>query len=325
MSVYFIPALISLIFKLLILLYIIRGGKVSTVFLCLIVSFGILNIIELVGYLNASTSQSFELVLRFYYSVIVLAIMFMLLYSLKVAKLEYTAVITSLAVVATGIVGLIFSTDMIIAGQYSIGYSISAELGNQYWIFAVFLFSSLIASIGVCVYGINTAKKHLDSVRCIYTLIALCPVLLVFFLSTVFKLTQVNVNATGFLAMATTLFLAIVLVTESKHKLSDIRRFLPMSPERKTTNRLMDLLDDYVHNENRPNAYRELQEKIEREVVSYSLKRCDNNVSIATKMMGLKNRSSLYSLIQRLDINLQELKVQNDPSSIVKSTSSKEH
>ena len=117
--------------------------------------------------------------------------------------------------------------------------------------------------------------------------------------------------------MATTLFLAIVLVTESKHKLSDIRRFLPMSPERKTTNRLMDLLDDYVHNENRPNAYRELQEKIEREIVSYSLKRCDNNVSIATKMMGLKNRSSLYSLIQRLDINLQELKLQNDPSSIV--------
>ena len=61
------------------------------------------------------------------------------------------------------------------------------------------------------------------------------------------------------LPIATTLFLFIVLKTESKHQLSDIKRLLPMSLERKTADNFLSMLDTYVKNNNVENVYKDLQ------------------------------------------------------------------
>jgi len=84
--------------------------------------------------------------------------------------------------------------------------------------------------------------------------------------------TNLNVNAAGILPVATALFLAILLKGESKHKLSDIRRFLPFSPERKITGDIMELVDAYVKADNQANAYKDLHSGIEREIIFYTLK-----------------------------------------------------
>ena len=55
-------------------------------------------------------------------------------------------------------------------------------------------------------------------------------------------------------------------------------------------------------------VYKELQAGIEKEIINYSLEKCNNNVSATSKMMGLKNRSTLCSMMNRLGIDLGELK-----------------
>jgi len=104
------------------------------------------------------------------------------------------------------------------------------------------------------------------------------------------------------------LFLIIVLKTESKHKLSDIKRFLPMSLENQTANIFLEQLDFYVQNSKQENIYKSLHQNIEKEIISYSLMKCNHNVANTAKMMGIRNRSSLYAMIDRLNINLKDLK-----------------
>lgn len=310
MSIYFAPALISLLFKLIVLGYVLKGARVSIVFLSLIVVFALHNAIEISGYLYFENTDVDGTFLRLYYVATAYAILYMFLHGLAVSKLGSTRSTSILVAIATTLsAGLLF-TDFIIAGQYSIGYSVSAVKGSFYWLFASYLLITLTCNVCVTFYGYRNAKSQMDSVRCFHSLLALAPIMLVFFLAIIFKITNVGINATGLVPLATALFLAIVLNTESKHKLSDLRRVMPLSTERETTNNLMDLLDDYIQNSNQDNVYKKLHEGIEKEIILYSLKKCDNNISVTAKMMGLKNRSTLYSMMNRLDINLNELKKQ---------------
>ena len=75
----------------------------------------------------------------------------------------------------------------------------------------------------------------------------------------------------------------------------------------------MDLLDTYIQNSslsNQSNVYKDLQAGIEKEIILYSLKTCEGNITNTAKMMGLKNRSTLYSMMNRLEMNLNEVKQQ---------------
>ncbi len=308
MSIYFAPALLSLLFKLFVLAYVLRGGRVSTVFLSLIVVFALHNLIEILGYFYFESTDIGSTFLRLYYVATSYVILYMFLHGLSVSKLESKTSTSILIALATALAGVVLFSDLVIAGQYSIGYSVSAVKGSLYWVFASYILLLLISNVCVTFYGYRNAKSQIDSVRCFHSLLALAPVMLVFFLAIIFKITDVGINATGLVPLATAMFLGIVLNTESKHKLSDLRRVMPLSLERVTTNNLMDLLDSYIQNSNQDNVYKNLHEGIEKEIILYSLKKCDNNISATAKMMGLKNRSTLYSMMNRLEIDLNELK-----------------
>jgi len=310
MSIYFVPALAALLFKLFVLAYVLRGGKVSVVFLSLIIVFAAHNAIEIVGYFQFISGQVSDVFIRLYYVATAFAILYMLLHGLAVSRLESVIIMSTLIAVATVVSALTLFSDLLITGQYSIGYTISATKGHYYWLFATYMLIFLSCNFAVLIYGHSAAKSRLDSVRCVHSLLALTPIMLVFTLAVIFKVADVAINATGLVPIATAIFLAIVLKTESKHRLSDLTRLMPMSMERQTSNQFMDLLDGYINNSNQDNAYKTLQAGIEREIIMYSLKKCDNNVSHTTKMMGLKNRSTLYSMMNRLDIDMQELKQQ---------------
>ena len=84
-----------------------------------------------------------------------------------------------------------------------------------------------------------------------------------------------------------------------------------MSLERKTADNFLNMLDEYVQNSNQENVYKNLQASIEREIICYSLKKSNNNITHTANMMGLKNRSTLYSMLNRHGIDIQELKAQD--------------
>ncbi len=312
MSIYFIPALVALLVKLFVLAYVLKGGKVSIVFLSLIVVFAAHNAIEVFGYISFSNnSDNVGVFFQLYYVATAYVIMYIMLHSLAITKLEHTFSTGILITLTTALSGLMLFSNSVIAGQYSIGYSMTAVKGTYYWLFASHLLIILIASLAVLVYGYRKATSHIDSVRCLHSLFALAPIILVFVVAVIFKIADIGINATGLVPIATTLFLGIVLKTEATHKLSDLRRLMPLSLERETTNNLMDLLDNYMQNSNKENVYKELQDGIERQIISYSLQKCDNNVSKTTRMMGLKNRSTFYSMVKRLEIDLNEAKLKN--------------
>lgn len=308
MSIFFAPALISLLFKLFVLAYVLRGGKVSVVFLSLITVFAIHNAIEILGYLQFANGEAVSAFFRMYYVATVFVVLYILLHGISVSKIENTLTTTVLISVATLLSGLILFTDLVIAGHYSIGYSMTAIKGSFYWLFASYILILLISNFGVIFYGHRNAESRLDSVRCMHSLYALTPIMLVFLLAIILKIVDIGINATGLAPIATALFLGIILKTESKHKLSDLRRLMPLSLERETTNNFMDLLDGYLKNSSESNVYKNLQAGIEKEIIHYSLQKCDNNVTQTAKMMGLKNRSTLYSMMSRLEIDVSELK-----------------
>jgi DNA-binding protein Fis len=311
MSIYFAPALAALIFKLLILAYVLRGGRVSIVFLSLIIIFALHNAIEIFGYFNVQRGDSANVYFLLYYVATVYVILYMLLHGLSVSKLENKMAVTAFVALSTCLSGLILFTDLIIGGQYSIGYSVTAIKGPYYWGFAAYILITLSSGFFATLLGYKNATSQIDSIRCLHSMLALAPMTLVCAIAMIFKMTDVGVNATGLIPIATTLFLVIVLKTESKHKLSDLRRVMPLSPERQTSNNFMDLLDSYIQSGHRSNVYKELQAGIEREIIMYSIKKCDGNITKTAEMMGLKNRSTLYSMMIRLDMNWEELKQQN--------------
>jgi len=305
MSIYFAPALISLLFKLFVLAYVLRGGKVSVIFLSLIVVFAIHNAIEFVGHFYLQNDESIETLFRLYYVATIYVVLYILLHSLTISKLDNNILVYSFVAISTGLASLVLFTDQVIAGLYSIGYTVSATKGGHFWTFATYILITLSGSLYASIHGYRRAESQMDSVRSLHSLMALAPLILVCALAMAFKILNIGVNATGLIPIATAIFLMIILKTESKHKLSDLRRLMPLSPERATTNNLMDLLDNYIKNSGQHNVYKELQEGIEKEIILYSIDKCEGNISNTTKMMGLKNRSTLYSMLNRLEIDVR--------------------
>jgi DNA-binding protein Fis len=308
MSLYFMPALASLLFKLFVLLTAARGGKVSLLLLSLIFVFAFHNAIELGGYIQFLNGHSLEAFFRPYYVATIYLLMYMLLHGLAISRLENIYTTISLVSSATILSVLVLFTDIIVAGQYSIGYSVAAVKGPYYGLFMVFLLATLFANIAALLYRYRSASSPLESIRCLYSLFALSPVILVALLVITLKINGIDFNAAILGPVATALFLVIVIKGESKHKLSDVRRLLPFSPERTVANNLMTLVDGYVHNGHQTDAYKNLHIGIEKEIIFYTLNKCNNNITQTTEMMGLKNRSTLYSMMSRLGIDLQGLK-----------------
>jgi len=270
-SMYLLPALVSLLLKLFVLSIVIRGGKVSVLFLSLICVFALHNGIELVGYVQHLNNETIDIYFRLYYVATIYLLMYILLHGLTSSRFENVFITTAVVTVATSLSLFVLFSDIIIAGQYSIGYSATAILGPYYSAFKLYVLASLLLSSAALIYRYKSSASQLESTRSLYSLFALSPVILACFLAMLFRILEMDINGAGMLPIATTLFLIIVLKGESKHRLSDIRRFLPLSPERAISANVMELVDAYVNQDKKADAYKTLQAGIEKEIICYTL------------------------------------------------------
>jgi len=310
MSIFFVPALVSLLIKLLILAYAVNGGKASTIFLSLVGIFAIHNAIEIFGYVQYLQDNTLMvyMLFRLYYVVTAYVVLYILLNGLVISTLESQKITVSLVSITTVFAFLILFTDSIISGQYLIGYTMTAIKGPFFWSFASYILIVLFGTVAILINKHNKTSSIINKTRCQYYLLALAPVIIVLSITILLKLSEANINATGFIPIATTLFITIILKTETSHNLTDIRRLMPISLERETANNFMSSLDYYIKHRDEEDVFKTVQIDVEREIILYSLKKCEYNVSHTSKMMGLKNRSTLYSMMKRLDIDLREVK-----------------
>ena len=108
----------------------------------------------------------------------------------------------------------------------------------------------------------------------------------------------IKVSGAAILPVTTTLFLLITLKGEPKHGLTDIRRHIPLSLERRKSGQIMDIFSSYAKDEL---SYRDSLTEIEKLLVTYKHDKNNGNVSTTASTMNIP-RSSLYSIFRRLDI-----------------------
>ena len=306
MSIYFIPAFVSLALKLVVLILATKSKRHSTLFISLIVIFALHNAIELIGYLRLINGHNVDMLCRAYYAVTVFLCLFLALFGLSSYRPLKNLGLILMVLLATTLSASILFTDLIILGYESTAYAITAITGDFFALVIIYFLLTTFAALTGLVLSYRYSESQLASIRSLYSLIATLTVILAFTTAALFKVIEIGINAAAIVPLATTLFLLITLYSESKHKLTDIRRFLPYSLENRASNQFLELIDNYVQTENREAAYKNLREEIEKEIIFYSLEKCNNNISQASKMMGLKNASTLYSMMNRLSIDIKE-------------------
>jgi hypothetical protein len=299
----YLPALIGLISKIAVLFYARAGRKWETTFVSLVLIFTCVNAIELLGYLRFLDGLNVSSFLRLYYVAAIFAFMSLSLHNTSVSKIKNHLASTLLILIAVVLASTVLWTDVIIAGSHSIGYAITATKGNYYFLFSFYVVATLIGNVVLLLHSRKKATTSLDAIRCLYSLVAFTPLFVLTLIVVGLKTFDIAINAAVLVPIMTTLFLFIMLKGESEHQLTDIRRLLPLSLERKMASKMATLIDSYTQKDNQQDAFNNLRHDIEKEIILYSLKVNANNISGTAKMMGLQSRSTLYSMMKRLKID----------------------
>jgi len=311
MSLFVIPALFALLIKVGVLSISVKGAFKSPIFFTMVLFFACHNIAEVLSIIESFGGEGLNQILGWYYLMTVGSLAAMLLYAADISGLsgrfgKNIANIFSgtVIVIAVSLGSIIIFTDLIVAGTKSIGYIMTAERGQFYWLFTLNSLISFTAIVYLLIDGYRNARSHREEISCAYTLIALAPIVLASIGLIVFMRLGIEINAMAVLPISTALFLLITLKTERQHQLTDIRRHIPFSLERKTSAKIMEVFSRYASDEIN---YRDGMAEIEKMLVLHKHDKNDGNVTNTASSMEIP-RSSLYSIFRRLDIELKENK-----------------
>jgi len=306
MNFYILPAAVALIANLFVLVIARRAGVRTDYLYSLIVTFAAHNICELLLFLNHAESNGLTVyILSAYYATTFGLVAAACSCALKVAEIPKDSIarkLENLVWVAAG-AGVILSlfTNQIVNGVAELSYSSTAIKGNSYWLFQVTAAISALFSITALIYGFFIAADKRQKVRCLSMLGAYIP--LVVGALTILSLMTAGfkVNATGVLPIATALFICILVYSERRHRLTDIRRVVPGTHENKVTLELQEAFAKYAAGEV---GYQDSTNKIESLLLEYSYEKHSGNVLQTAKFMKV-GRSTLYKKMQKHNLGRQ--------------------
>ncbi|GAA6138808.1 hypothetical protein NBRC116583_25550 [Arenicella sp. 4NH20-0111] len=298
MSIFVVPALVALIIKLGVMFVSRTTFMSSPYFGFMVLVFACHNLCEVLVFWEYFHGDKAEYVLRSYYVISLVSLLSIALYISSIVDF-IGAPIKRLLVSLVSFVSLfIIFSDSIVAGSRSLGYVFTAVRGEYYGVFQLLSLAFMGLLPFVLYRGYVRAQNHNTQIRCAFMGMALVP----HFLSVILVILIMNlgfqVNGAAIFPFATTLFLVIILASENQHKLTDIRRFIPFSHERRTSNEIMDIYSKYARDQQ---SYREAISEIEKLLVTHKYDKTGRNASSTAELMGMP-RSSLYSLFNRLKI-----------------------
>ena len=299
---YIIPAILAVIANAYILVCITKQRNQSSAFIALVLIFLIHHACEIFSFIEFFKNRQMDLILRVYYAATISALFGIIIYSKKISCLRLNFFDFSCISTAIAIALLVLFTDQIIIGNTSLGYVMTAVKGPKYFIFQFFAIGLLFTSVSFLIYGFITTNNNTTQIQCSYILLALSPLVIISSIIIILMEAGYKINAVGLLPIASALFLLITMRSESEHRLTDIRRFMPFSSERKTSREIMEIYSSYTKDEI---SYRDCMTKIERLLVMNKYNKSGNNASATAKLMGMP-RSSLYSIFNRLKIDVKD-------------------
>jgi len=139
MSYLFMPAVIALLIKLLILVTASNRSQPSTLFLPLVCVLACHNLCEVLGFFEFAKNGSLSFLLNVYYMTTISVVLIIYFYAIEVSR-STKNIGKYIAFSGTGVLAvLILFTDAVIAGDKSIGYIITAIQGEYYFLFQLFV------------------------------------------------------------------------------------------------------------------------------------------------------------------------------------------
>ncbi len=299
-----LPAAISFFIKIAILWFAretVSFGR-PTILLGLILICAMHNVCEFLTYSNFLAGKSPDLLFRSYYVLLCGMLAYMLAYAAEVSNLKPKWLYPLLVAICTIVGSAILFTDLVVAGYTTIGYSITAIRAEHYWLFQLTALPLLISTAAVLIAGYIKSDEHIIQIRCLYTLLGLAPLIICIISVIVLMAMGFKINAMMIIPISSTLFILITLKTEAQHRLTDVRRMIPYSIERTTSNEIQNVISNYAM-ENK--SHKEAIADIEKLLVVYKNTKTGNNVSKTAESMGLP-RSTVYAIFKRLEISREQ-------------------
>lgn len=299
MSLLVLPAILALFIKLC-LIYVYRQSlRTSSCVLVMVMVFAIHNLCEVLAFWKFFHGLHGEYLLKSYHVISLTSLLVICWTVNEVSEMKDRRYLTVFSYLVASASGVILFSDLIISGARSLSYVITAERGAFYSLFQILALLLILALLHQIHRGYRQTNNHSAQIKSAYLGLALLPQVAAVLIVMVLMNLGFPINGAVIFPFATSLFVFIMLATEEKHKLVDIRRFVPYSDERVTSNRIMNIFSDYAQDNT---TYREAIGDIERLLVEHKYEKSDRNATYTAEKMGMP-RSSLYSLFNRLGIS----------------------
>lgn len=298
-----LPATISLLVKFLVLWFSLNtiALRKPSIFIGLVFVSALHNVIEIVILSQFLAGFTSVIAVKFYYVIASALVAYFAAFAIDICRIRANALYLGIVVIWGVLSLLVLFTDSVVAGVTSIGYSVTAVRGGSYWTFQLFALAMLLGTVLFLIAGYSLADSALSKRRAKYALIALSPPMLVGFSVIVLMLAGVQINATMVLPLSVTLFIIIILLTEPRHNLEDLPRFLPFSAERKVLMIVQRVLSDYALGNL---SYKDATTEFQRVLVQYKHEQLGGNVAKTAAEIDMP-KSSLYRLLKKMDIKTQ--------------------
>lgn len=301
MSLFLIPSLIALIAKLIIVFVYRKSILESGFFKLMVLAFACHNFCEVLLFWEYFRGVKGDYLLRTYHVISLFALLAIVLSVEQISKQE-SRLPTKIIQLVVGCISVLFlTTDLFVTGAAPLSYVMTSLRGEFYWVFQVASVAIVLYLVSLLYFGYKKSDDHHIQIRCLYTGLALLPQIIAVLTVIILMNLGLKINAVVILPIATTLFILIMAISESKHQITDIRRFVPFSEERRTSNQIMEIFSRYAQDKVN---YRDSVSEIEKLLVEHKYEKNDFNATYAAKKMGMP-RSSLYSLFNRLGIKKQ--------------------
>ena len=287
-----VPAILCFFVKLFLTLRI-RSALVRNSFSALLIVSLVHSLTEILGVFSIYYWENSEHIFRFYYVVSSWCLGMALIYILDFTKSNL--IFRNSIYSAVSLITILFIfTDVIISGYIVKGSVITAIKSPDYWIFSVFAIFCVFCSLGVLAMALMKERALIRRIKAMYLLVGL----LVPFAGVVSILALMmagfNINAVAIIPVLTLPF--FIISSESKHGISDIRRFMPWSPESKLTSKVMDIVNQSTL---RQKSYQQAKKEINEELFRYYQALMENeNKSKILKDYNIP-MSTWYSLRER--------------------------
>jgi len=302
MSIHIIPSVLAFIFTCAALVYTSKKSINSKTFYIMVLIFTFHHCCEVILFLEHLQEAQTTLIIKTYHALSICALTAILIYAHEVSQLTRKYYTNALIAISLVIALTILISDSVIFSSETLNYTSTAIKGNLYVLFQVNAIALLALTVFILINGYLNSKSHMVQIRCSYVLLAFSPLIASCLLVIGLMAIGVPMNATIIMPISTTIFLFIIIKSESKHKLTDLRRYLPFSPERQTSKEILELYSLYSQDEI---SYKECMNQIERHLVIHKYTKSGKNASATAKSMEMP-RSSLYSIFNRLKIDIKD-------------------